>query len=95
MACGKPVIATCCGGPESILAPEAGLLVPVDDPQALATAMEFMLNNYDGLNPRPFESTWNHISAVGPTPGASRNYSNLSKRINETSEDANKSVPAD
>lgn len=52
MACGKPVIATCCGGPESILAPEAGLLVPVDDPQALSTAMEFMLNNYDRFKPQ-------------------------------------------
>ncbi|MGH7596075.1 MAG: glycosyltransferase [bacterium] len=44
MACGKPVIATRCGGPEFVVTPETGVLVEVADPQALANAMgDFIL----------------------------------------------------
>ncbi len=39
LAMGKPVIATRCGGPESIVRPEDGHLVPVDDIHALSSAM--------------------------------------------------------
>lgn len=39
MACGKPVIATRCGGPEELVTPETGMLVPVDDTEAMADAM--------------------------------------------------------
>jgi len=45
MACGKPVIATRCGGPEFVVEEGCGLLVPVADAHALADAMEqFLLN---------------------------------------------------
>ena len=40
MACGKPVIATRCGGPEFVVTPDTGVLVNVADPSALAAAME-------------------------------------------------------
>lgn len=40
MACGKPVIATKCGGPEYVVTPETGILVEPGDPVALADAME-------------------------------------------------------
>jgi glycosyltransferase involved in cell wall biosynthesis len=41
MACGVPVVATRSGGPEQILENErSGLLVPVDNPAALAAAIE-------------------------------------------------------
>ncbi len=40
MACGKPVISTRCGGPEFVVPPDAGLLVDVAKPEALADAME-------------------------------------------------------
>lgn len=40
MACGKPVIATRCGGPEFIINEQNGMLVDVANPQALANAME-------------------------------------------------------
>jgi len=43
MAAGKPVVATRCGGPESIVRPETGILVPVGDPAALAQAMASLL----------------------------------------------------
>lgn len=39
MSCGKPVIATRCGGPEFIITPETGFLVNVADPVALADVM--------------------------------------------------------
>jgi len=44
MACGKPVIATRCGGPEFVVTPETGVLVDVANPEALANAMsDFIL----------------------------------------------------
>lgn len=46
LALGKPVIATRCGGPESIVRPEDGYLVPVNDVHALADAMQRMFQNY-------------------------------------------------
>jgi glycosyltransferase involved in cell wall biosynthesis len=39
MACGKPVIATRCGGPEFVVTEETGLLVDVANASALADAM--------------------------------------------------------
>jgi len=50
-ACGKPLISTRCGGPLDIVTEEKGLLVPVDDVEAMANAMLEMLDRakeYDG-----------------------------------------------
>ncbi len=44
MACGKPVIATRCGGPEYYVYDENGILIPVNDPQAAAKAILDMKN---------------------------------------------------
>ncbi len=55
MACGKPVIATRCGGPEFVVDEGCGMLVPVADAHALADAMEqFLLNRvqYDPVRIR-------------------------------------------
>lgn len=43
-ACGRPAIATRCGGPQDIITEETGVLVPVDDPEAMAQAMRRMLD---------------------------------------------------
>ena len=43
MAAGLPVVATACGGPEDFVSDKNGLLVPVDDKDALADAMEHMM----------------------------------------------------
>lgn len=43
IACGTPVVATRCGGPEDIVTPENGRLVPPEDPVALADAVDAML----------------------------------------------------
>jgi len=50
IACGKPIIATGCGGPESIVNSDNGLLVDVGDIPGLASAMKHIsenLNVYD------------------------------------------------
>lgn len=47
MACGKPVLATRCGGAEFVVTPETGVLVNVADPVALADAMHgFMMGRF-------------------------------------------------
>lgn len=46
MALGKPVIVTRCGGPESIVRKEDGLLVPPNDILALASAMRSLRANH-------------------------------------------------
>lgn len=45
LALGKPVIATKCGGPESIVQSGDGLLVPVDDIESLSMAMRSLYEN--------------------------------------------------
>ncbi len=47
LACGTPVVATRCGGPEDIVTPEVGELVPREDPDALAGALERVLAERD------------------------------------------------
>lgn len=44
-ASGKPVIATRCGGPETIVTPENGVLLGVGDLEGIAGALRFMFEN--------------------------------------------------
>ena len=50
LAMGKPVIATRCGGPESIIREQDGMLVPTDDVNSLAAALRQMRQNIDQYN---------------------------------------------
>lgn len=43
LACGTPVVATRCGGPEDVVTEAVGKLVPKEDPASLAGAMEEVL----------------------------------------------------
>lgn len=52
IACGKPVIATKCGGPESIVNATNGLLVPVADPEKLSEALQSIFANYTMYDPQ-------------------------------------------
>lgn len=51
LALGKPVIATRCGGPESIIESGDGVLVPTRDVDALAKAMTHVFANMDRYDP--------------------------------------------
>jgi glycosyltransferase involved in cell wall biosynthesis len=45
LACGTPVVATRCGGPEDVVTEELGRLVPKEDPEALGEALAAVLEN--------------------------------------------------
>jgi len=51
-SCGKPVIATRCGGPDFIVNEHNGFLVPTGDVSQLAESMKKMITNYHLFNPR-------------------------------------------
>lgn len=59
LASGTPVVATRCGGPEDIVTAEDGLLVPVEDAEALAGALEQVLATRER-----FDRTKLHARAV-------------------------------
>lgn len=47
LACGLPIIATDCGGPRDIVTQKNGLLIPVNDQQALEQAIVQMIHNFN------------------------------------------------
>lgn len=51
LACGTPVVATRCGGPEEILTGSTGVLVPPEAPDALARAIESVLTGRSRFDP--------------------------------------------
>lgn len=51
LSCGKPVVATRCGGPEDIVTKEVGRLVEPGDPQGLAEAIAYLLDHLQHYNP--------------------------------------------
>jgi len=51
LASGKPVVVTRCGGPEDFVTDETGMLVPVDDDQALADAIGKVCGNLGKYSP--------------------------------------------
>lgn len=66
LACGKPVIATSCGGPEEIINNKNGILVPPSDAISLRDAMLNMIqevNKYDA-----FQISEDCISHFGEAP---------------------------
>lgn len=51
MASGLPVVVTACGGPEELVGPETGVIVPKEDPPALAEALDRTLSDLDRFRP--------------------------------------------
>ena len=51
MACGKPVIGTYTGGPDTFVDENSGILVPINNIEALLLAMEKIINNYNCYDP--------------------------------------------
>jgi teichuronic acid biosynthesis glycosyltransferase TuaC len=68
LACGTPVVATKCGGPEDIVKDEVGMLVPPEDSRALAAAIEHVMANgfdYDPATLRAYaleNFSWGRIA---------------------------------
>lgn len=56
LACGTPVVATRCGGPEDIVNDEVGVLVPIEDPEALARGIEQVLERRKSYDPARLRS---------------------------------------
>lgn len=56
MACGTPVIATRCGGPEEILTEDTGILVPTENPLVLAEAIKDLLSGRVSFSPDALRS---------------------------------------
>ena len=52
LACGTPVVATRCGGPEDIVNDQVGVLVPPEDPASLANAIEEVIDHRDHYEPK-------------------------------------------
>lgn len=50
IACGKPVIATRCGGPEDIITSENGFLVDKESPDQIADKVDFVISGKSGLH---------------------------------------------
>lgn len=51
LACGKPVVATRCGGPEEFLSEKTGILIEPGDAAGLENALRKMIDNYAGYDP--------------------------------------------
>lgn len=51
LSCGKPVVATKCGGPEEVINEHTGVLVPVRDSSALAHGIKKVIERYDSYDP--------------------------------------------
>ncbi|MDQ3685328.1 MAG: glycosyltransferase, partial [Acidobacteriota bacterium] len=68
LACGTPVVATRCGGPEDIVSERVGLLVPKGDADALAVGIAKVLDGrrlYDAARLRAYalgNFTWEHVA---------------------------------
>jgi glycosyltransferase involved in cell wall biosynthesis len=50
LSCGKPVIATKCGGPEEFVNEKCGILIEPKDEDALVIAIDYMLDNFSNYN---------------------------------------------
>ena len=54
--CGKPVVATKCGGPDSIVTKDTGILVEKASEQALYKGMVEMIKNYRNYSSQVIEA---------------------------------------
>ncbi|WP_299755469.1 glycosyltransferase [uncultured Pontibacter sp.] len=80
LACGKPIIATKCGGPESTVTPFNGILVDKNNIEELTQAMQSLITNYqkyDSLQIR--QDFLNRFSTQAVAPQLLNLYNGLIK----------------
>lgn len=81
LACGKPVIASRCGGPEAFITPENGVLIPVDDDKALCEAMIRMTTEHGRYQPAAIRaSVGQRFSPEAVAQGFDQVYQQVLKR---------------
>lgn len=73
MATGLPVIATRCGGPEDIVTEGTGMLLPSEDPDALADALRTMQKQWTTYDPDHVRAY--AVGRYGPEPFVRRTQS--------------------
>ena len=79
MARGKPVIATRCGGPESFVNKQNGLLIKLQDQKSLADGMVWMVKHIDQYNPKKIQQTMlDQFSSDAVVNKLNRVYTNIS-----------------
>ena len=87
LALGKPVIATRCGGPESIVRDEDGILVPVDDVDALKNAMHYLIQNKNKYDPQEIrQSCSNRFSERAVAERLKEIYAKIISKKSQTNE---------
>mgnify|MGYP003310124560 FL=1 len=62
LLCGIPVISTKCGGPESFLNDETGILIDRDSNNQLTKAMKAIITDYDKYEPEKLKSRAHQFS---------------------------------
>lgn len=81
MATGRPIVATRSGGPqEALVDRETGMLVPIEDPEALAGALIEVLRD-DGLRARLGEAARRHVVATFSLEATVRSYEALYQQL--------------
>jgi len=68
MMCGKPVLATQCGGPEEVVTPQTGLLVQPGDSEDLYRGLKYMLDHcheFDASTITQYAMTHYSLEVVG------------------------------
>jgi glycosyltransferase involved in cell wall biosynthesis len=60
LRCGKPVVATRCGGPEEFIHDGNGLLVDTEDEPGLLTALKQMCSTYLNYDPEKLKREAQH-----------------------------------
>jgi glycosyltransferase involved in cell wall biosynthesis len=65
MSCGKPVLATDCGGPSGFMNQQNGILIPPGDDVQLTSALKKMISNFKNYDPKLLkEFASKHFSAA-------------------------------
>ncbi|MCC9137106.1 glycosyltransferase [Pontibacter silvestris] len=79
LACGKPIIATKCGGPESTVTQFNGLLVDKNNVEELSKAMLYLLDNYGRFNTQQIRNDFlERFSSNAVVPKLYELYSKIS-----------------